>query len=556
MGLPVRVATHLFRSAQCCAPPDDWTLTRGPLTWQLSGPDALLAPGRRFQLGLTASLPPASPPSGRSDVRRSSEWDVPPHAAYYRPTLAAGTRNVHPVSYVLFCDVLLLLTALDGGEALLDNLVDHGTGDVPFEDRWDWRSRIHLPRNAWRQIERTLRWAESPMTDAEQVATSLVDALDPCTPDTLSPDDFVRERVDILIDAKDEAEVARTVRPPDPPDSEPATSPDRELPQDLLLRETHLSDNLTVRIGQVQAWTPTKHVAEDFPSMDPSSVRSIMEQVAYAFQSPSHVGRDHAPTVVLLPEVSIPQPEVKTVRDLVASSGRASLAGLYWRELKAVYPATHGTSPSRKWIVNEAELVIPIGHDDRGPTSVRWYRVRKPLPAHVETGLAQTLTDRSPDTAWSMLKGYRWYRFVHPQWGDFTISICADLIDTAPWRSLRGELLHLFMVAFNQDVDLYDSLTWVRAYENYVNIVAVNHGSHGGSFLWTPRRSHAHELARLRGQRLFLIADVDIPVKALLAAQRDGVRDAVSREAGSWAGQDQEPSAFKSPPPGYERRAT
>ena len=164
------------------------------------------------------------------------------------------------------------------------------------------------------------------MMDAEQTATSLVDALDPCTPDTLSPDDFVRERVDILIDAKDEAEVARTVRPPDPPDSEAATSPDRELPQDLLLRETHLSDNFTVRIGQVQAWTPTEHVAVNFPSMDPSSVSSIMEQVAYAFQSPSHVGRDHAPTVVLLPEVSIPQPEVKTVRDLVASSGRASLA--------------------------------------------------------------------------------------------------------------------------------------------------------------------------------------------------------------------------------------
>ena len=75
---------------------------------------------------------------------------------------------------------------------------------------------------------------------------------------------------------------------------------------------------------------------------------------------------------------------------------------------------------------------------------------------------------------------------MHPQWGDFTIAICADLLDAGPWRSLRGELLHLFMVAFNEDVDLYDSLTWIRAYENYVNLVAVNHGSLGGSFLWTP----------------------------------------------------------------------
>ena len=30
------------------------------------------------------------------------------------------------------------------------------------------------------------------------------------------------------------------------------------------------------------------------------------------------------------------------------------------------------------------------------------------------------------------------------------MAICADLIDAAPWRALRGELLHLLMVAFNK----------------------------------------------------------------------------------------------------------
>ena len=79
-----------------------------------------------------------------------------------------------------------------------------------------------------------------------------------------------------------------------------------------------------------------------------------------------------------------------------------------------------------------------------------------------------------------MLRGHRWYRFVHPQWGDFTTAICADLIDPAPWRALRGELLHLLMVAYNRDVDLFDSLTWVRTYEDYVNVVSVNHGQYGG----------------------------------------------------------------------------
>ena len=144
---------------------------------------------------------------------------------------------------------------------------------------------------------------------------------------------------------------------------------------------------------------------------------------------------------------------------------------------------------------------------------------------------------------------------MHPKWGDFTIAICSDLLDTAPWRSLRGELLHLFMVAFNKDVDLYESLTWVRAYENFVNVVTVNHGSLGGSFLWTPRRQHDREIARLRGSDLLLVADVDVPVTDLLEAQRNGVNKAVDAAACSWAGSQNDTTEFKAPPTGFARRA-
>ncbi len=544
VGLPARVAALLFRSARGDRVPSGWDANAGPLTWTFGEGVDLLATGRRHQLGLVMAEPTAVT-SAQLKVHRSPGWEVVPHGAYYWPFLAA--TEVAAESYAFYCDVLLLLTALDGGESILDALVEHGVGAVPFEDRWSWRSRIHLPKTAWRLIERTLCWAEHPAEDVREIATSLVLALEPWTPGELSWDDFVRERVDILLDAKDDDESARTVRLPG--------SPDTELPQELMLRDRHLRQKFTVRIGQVHAWTQSQRVVAGFPALDRGSVTRIMEQVAYAFQSPSHSGPDQEPELVLLPEVSIPQPEVRTLRNLVATTGRAALAGLYWRELSPVYRACYGTTPVRKWFVNEAELVVPFGHDDRGPSSVRWYRVRKPLPAHNEVGLAQALTAQSGITTWSVLRGYRWYRFLHRRWGDFTVSICADLIDTTPWRSLRGELLHLFMVAFNKDVDLYDSLTWVRAYETYVNLVAVNHGHHGGSFLWTPRRSHGNELARLRGERLFVVADITIPVKDLLDAQRDGVRDAISTAACEWAGTRHQRSEFKSPPPGFRRRA-
>ena len=203
--------------------------------------------------------------------------------------------------------------------------------------------------------------------------------------------------------------------------------------------------------------------------------------------------------------------------------------------------------------MNEAELIVPVG-DDRGPPGVRWFRVRKPLPAHIEDGLARALSKKPSRTNWRMLRGQRWYRFVHPEWGDFTVAICADLIDAAPWRALRGELLHLLMVAFNKDVDLFDSLTWVRAYENYVNVASVNHGRYGGSFLWTPRRTHGRGLARLRGGNLVLTADVPLPVKELLWAQRKGVAKAIVQASWKWRGKESRDTKFKAPPPGFRRK--
>ncbi len=197
---------------------------------------------------------------------------------------------------------------------------------------------------------------------------------------------------------------------------------------------------------------------------------------------------------------------------------------------------------------------MPLGSEDRGPTALRWYRVRKPVPAHIERGLVKALQPQSGPTCWQILAGRRWYRFLHPKWGDFTIAICADLLDPAPWRSLRGELLHLFLVAFNKDVGLYESLTWTRAYESYVNLVSVNHGTYGGSFVWTPQCSYNRELAQLRGRELFLLTDVGIPVKELLRQQRSGAADAVDAAAATWENPEKKyGSKFKSPPPGFRR---
>lgn len=544
VGLTVALAARLYSSALNGHSSQGWGPRQGPLTWALHDGYELLTAGRRLQFGEEITKPNVKP--SKPKAIRSESWETPPHPAYFVPFVAGVKANrVNSKGFATYCNVLLLLTALDGGEAILHRLARDGAGNVPFEDRWAWRSRIHLPLEVWQCVEQVIRWPESPTESLSDRASEIKAALSPLGRGTLSLEHHYLERVDIRLEPLNDLEVVRAVS------SQGST--DTKLPKELRLNRDSLAKDMVVRIGQVEHWPDMSSVVCGFPAMDASASRQIMEQVASAFQSQSMATNDRNPELVVLPEVCVPESEAGTIRKLVEAEGRASLAGLYWRELRPVYPADPRSRAARCWLVNEAELVIPLGDDSPGPTGSRWFRVRKPLPAHVETGLARALSARTPGTQWSILRGQRWHRFLHPQWGDFTVAVCADLLDAAPWRSLRGELLHLFMVAFNQDVDLYEALTWVRAYETYVNLVAVNHGQYGGSFLWTPRRSHGRELAQLRGKELLLLADVEIPVKELAKAQVKGVADAVRVAECHWTGPKPKTTAFKAPPPGYQR---
>ncbi len=529
------------------------------MTWPLLDPTGLLSEGRLSQLDLdrTSSRVPTPVPPEELIVRRSTDWERPPHEAYFLPfTNARASTSVDRSGYALYCDVLHLLTALDGGETILGRFAEHGYGTVPFEDRWNWRSRLHLPTPAWKLIEKALRWSDNPESHPT-VGPSLCEALASCWANILTLDDFLRERVDILVDPSWSTEIVRTVRPP--------SSIADDLPPELQLEATELKDSLLLRIGQMSGTQSPTAIFHDFPRMSPKASNQVLEQIASAFKAPNHTGSHDGPDLIVFPELCIPQPEVHTVRDLVVRTGIASLGGLYWRQLRPAYTARGPTRAARRWFVNEAEFVLPIGHKEPGPTGFRSYRVCKPLPTHIEKGLAKALAhgspkqakrERPPDVRWRVLGGRRWYRFLHPRWGDFSIAICSDLLDTAPWKSLHGELVHLFMVAFNQDVNLFDALSWVRAYENYVNVVTVNHGHFGGSVLWTPRRGYSRELAHLRGGDLSVVADVELPVRDLVHAQQHGVSAAEAAEMGRWlyAGTEQR-SKFKSPPPGYRRRS-
>ena len=130
VGLPSRVASFLFVNRRKHCIPSGWEPRQGPLTWECQGNLSTLRAGRRSQFGLKSNwtmsdlIELAYP--GQFSVKASMKWEVPAHGAYYLPFTTRDHRGLHKSSYALYCDVLLLLTAMDGGEGILHQLVDRG----------------------------------------------------------------------------------------------------------------------------------------------------------------------------------------------------------------------------------------------------------------------------------------------------------------------------------------------------------------------------------------------------------------------------------------------
>ncbi len=300
VGLPVRVSLSLFALARKSRPPNDWTPQSGPLTWLLTADDGVLRAGRRIQLGFNEESCDDS--KDGPGIKKSLDWEIQPHPSYFLPFAAAERpSSVKAHAYALYCDILLLLTALDGGEQILDRLAESGAGSVPFEDRWGWRSRIHLPMNAWRSIEAVIRWADRPSdciegsqpNAPEASEDSLLHSVEHWYSENIGLEDFLCERVDIRLETKRDEETVRTVQP--------AGSQQATLPDNLRPKEEELADDIFVRIAQIAHWTDRSSAKQNFPRIAASETSAIMQQVARAFQAPSRARDGVGPQVVLLP---------------------------------------------------------------------------------------------------------------------------------------------------------------------------------------------------------------------------------------------------------------
>ena len=549
LGLPFRVAA--FALAESLRRFTTAPNSGNPKLWSFADEHwPAMCRGRRAQLGMLPLVSEVTTVTSSVNLLRpplSTRWPIPVHAAYGIPNSHPGTP---PANFMAaWHHALQFITAVDGSESVLDQIFGQAPSAIKFGERWKLRSRLPMPTYMWTwfdEITRMARTGDFVLTNLAEITTALADEFS--ARPLMLPDEFLAERVDVELRNETSPEFPCTVMR--------RTTGAVPQPNPLPLQSI-TAEKLVVRMAQLTAKPDWAAYPSRFPKLRRAERMDIRRQVTQAFHSLPQTDPEWA--LAVFPEVCLPADDttVRSFEKLVAETGKGGIIGCLWRELPM---AQRGfvESDATRYLVNEALVALPIGTPGANRPRVRSFLVRKPLPTHVEIALAQRLTELATQsgaaTRYEMLPGRRVYRFVHGQWGDFTVAICSDLLDPVPWASLRGQILHLFMPSYNKDVALFDSLTWVRAYENYVNVVATNHGEYGGSFAWSPKSGDSKELARIRGSGLLVLVDVELPVAALHERQQNGAQDAVIAGLEVWRGQPAQRTSFKAPPPGFSPR--
>lgn len=461
---------------------------------------SLFAATRRHDLGIEAAetKQPGFDESEKTAMW-SDTWLIPPHPVHLIPRWRAWgeehTTSWH-ASFALFL-------ALEGSEDLHDRIFRRFPTHAPWSEVLWLRCKHLLPKCVWNEIDYALGNLAEQRGSAEVIELAethhlleagtregpLHIALDPLFPVLLLEPPSSIEPSDPLLELMNISQ-AIEVRIP---------------------RRLDPQESLRVRLAQLKSVPKFGELRNGpWPDSGGSFHEDTLTEIDRTVDMLISVEADgDRPNLVVFPEATIPPDQAAQIARDLASRDIGMIGGLFWRELE---PPVHGgtaASERLRYFANEAILSIPNPHNPlRYPFILT---VRKPRPANIEHGYQKHFLQGK----WRIVPGKEWLMFEHEKWGPFAIAICSDILDPAPWAAMRAQILHLFLVAWNTDIELYKAMSRTRAYELYVNLVVVNHGEYGGSLAWTPRSGNSKLLFCVEGNDHFVTADVTLDVVAL-----------------------------------------
>lgn len=281
-------------------------------------------------------------------------------------------------------------------------------------------------------------------------------------------------------------------------------------------------------LGVVQTTVDaSKAWRKDVPSPQMSEVQDehVWSEIRKAFRA--FGDGSEQPQVVMLPELSLPRTRLADFQSLVCSLNTITIAGLDYR-------LDHVTK--RAW--NEGIVFVPNGFF-AGQSSRYCSRVLfgKTYPAPQERGDLLALVP-----PWEFCPDPTVYVFDCEAYGRIGVSICYDFMDVERALMYRGRIEHLFVLAYNRDLNMFRSLADSLSRTVFCNVVVCNTGHFGGSLAVSPYyEAHRRTLYEHGGGGLFTTQVLQLPVRALAQASCGTV---------TTTEESRRVQEFKNPPPG------
>lgn len=286
-----------------------------------------------------------------------------------------------------------------------------------------------------------------------------------------------------------------------------------------------------LRVGVIQttlAPNTTWHQnSVNAPEMDTQAGEAVWNEIETDFRAISEMEESARPEIVLMPEITIPLSKERLLENYARKLKIILIAGLDFRK--------HGN-----YVVNEALVCIPSKWPfNKGTGRGKSFKFGKKYASHDEKEHIKRCSESSGEGL-SFKPAQEIYILDLDEYGMAGFTICADFYDLDRYAIYRGRIQHLFLLAYNKDLESFRHIAESISRIVYCNVVICNCGYYGGSIVFHPAYdAYSRYIYRHEGANLHSLQVVKIPVRRLMEVQSRGVVNAKDNR-------------LKNLPPGYE----
>lgn len=251
-----------------------------------------------------------------------------------------------------------------------------------------------------------------------------------------------------------------------------------------------------------------------------SEENRIWNEIQKGFYNFNNEISENRPQIIIMPELTIPLSKEKNLINLSKKVGAITIAGLDFID------------QTTNVVANKAIVIVPCN----------WPNFR--VSSHAKTLMFGKTFYSNTEKIFFDKKGKREYPFPvmyildAGNFGKIGVAICSDFFDIERFIIYRGQIHHMLVISYNQDVKSYYFLAEAISRLVYCNVIICNTGHYGGTIVFSPYyKEYKRYVYKHEGSNLFTTQIVSLPVKSLDDAQKPG---------------NFEDGVFKAQPPGYK----